>query len=73
MSTLDKIIRIIGEELGREKVTAENTLEDLGLDSLEFVFLMTAIAKEIAEIPESKWAGIHTVGDLVRALEAPEC
>ncbi len=69
MSTMEKLKHVFGEELGRENVAESNTLEELKLDSLEFVFLMGAIGKVIAEIPEEKWARIHTVGDIVRILD----
>jgi acyl carrier protein len=70
MTTLEKIQHIIAEELGREDVAEDKPLEELGLDSLEFVFLMTAIGKEIGEIPEAQWAQMHTIGDIVKALQA---
>lgn len=68
MNRLEKVKQIIAEELGCENVSGETTLEDLGVDSLEFVSLMQAIGRELGEIPEEKWAQIETVGDIADLL-----
>lgn len=68
MSTLEKVIKIIGEELGRENVSEADTLEGLGLDSLEFSSIMLAVSKQVAEIPESEWEHLNTVGDIAQAV-----
>ena len=69
MDDLRKVREIIANELGLspEIIGADTVLEELGIDSLEFVSLMQAIGKEIAEIPESKWERLRTVGDIARA------
>jgi acyl carrier protein len=68
VNTIDKIKQLISQELGRN-VEAETTMEELGLDSLEFVALMQAVSKETGDIPESRWEEVKTVGDLERLVE----
>jgi acyl carrier protein len=68
MNTLEKIKQVIAEELGRDDVTAETSLEELGIDSLEFVSLMQALGRAISDIPETRWEEIKTVGDIERIV-----
>lgn len=69
MTTLEKITSLLSDELDLHNITAGTSLEALGLDSLEFASLMTSIGKEIADIPESEWGGINTIGDILRLTE----
>ena len=66
---LEKVIAVVSRESGQE--VNENTfLDSLGLDSLEFVCLMQAIANEVCEIPDTAWVNINTVGGIAKACEA---
>jgi acyl carrier protein len=59
---------IIERETG-QSVTAETPLDALGIDSLEFAELLMKLAEETGkEVPDSKLAELHTVGDLARAF-----
>lgn len=71
----EKIQGLICEQLGLdpEKVTEESRfVEDLCCDSLDVIELMTTAEDEFGmeQIPEDKLAGMLTVGDLVRYVEA---
>ena len=63
---LHNIIQVVAVESDKpaESITAESKLEDLGMDSLDFVALMIAL-----EIPEAKWQGVVTVADILRVME----
>jgi len=68
LSTLEKVISVVSRETGKE--VHENTfLDALGLDSLEFVCLMQAIQKEVADVPDAEFVKINTVGGIARACE----
>ncbi|TPW33338.1 acyl carrier protein [Martelella alba] len=58
-ATFDKVADIIAEtsEIEREKITPEsNTIDDLGIDSLDFLDIVFAIDKEFGiKIPLEKW------------------
>lgn len=59
---------VIERELGLP-VTEETALEDLPMDSLEFVDLLLSISNETGRsIPDSKVSELTTVGDIVREL-----
>jgi acyl carrier protein len=60
--TIEDVIQKVEEETG-QKVTAETNLNDLGLDSLDFVDLLV----QIGEIPDSVVPRINTVNDLYLA------
>ena len=68
-STFD-ILKLVSDATGRpvEEISILDKLEDLSLDSLEFVELMQEVSK-IKPVPQEKWAGLDTVGDLIRATE----
>jgi acyl carrier protein len=70
MNTLGKITEAIYQETGFENSSESTTLEEIGVDSLEFVSLMHAISSAAGEIPESEWAAINTVGDIARIAES---
>lgn len=67
----ERLLTIISEETGRT-VTLQTSLDDLGMDSLDFVSLMQEIGKVYQEIPESEWSNLNTVQDIVLALQKPQ-
>jgi acyl carrier protein len=58
-STFDKVADIISEtsEIDREKITPEsNTIDDLGIDSLDFLDIVFAIDKAFGiKVPLEHW------------------
>lgn len=73
MSNLEKIKKIIVEELGvpEEKITLEaDIIEDLGADSLSIIeMLMNFEAEYDVTIPDESFENVNTVGDIVNALD----
>lgn len=67
-----KVIAIVAEESGKsvEDLSMSTNLLKLGLDSLEFVVLLQALADQIATIPDSDIGKLNTIGDIVRELQA---
>ena len=57
---LSELIKIIKEETCVVDIDATTKIEDLGIDSLEFIELM-----QILNIPEEKWDKVQTVEDLL--------
>lgn len=68
---IDAILKLIAEETGfpREQLTTSVKIEDLGIDSLDFVSLIQSISEKFKEIPDSEIAGLHSVGDIVRLAQ----
>lgn len=65
------VTRAISEEVGKpvEELKPETRLEELGIDSLEFVSLMMACGAAAGkDIPENKWQEMETVGDIFQVL-----
>jgi acyl carrier protein len=62
--TSDGFLKLISEETGAANVTVETKLEDLGIDSLDFIDLMLKL-----NVPDAKIAGLETVGDILKAIE----
>ena len=58
-STFDRVADLIAEttEIDRDKITPEShTIDDLGIDSLDFLDTVFAIDKEFGiKIPHEKW------------------
>ncbi|WEX11450.1 acyl carrier protein [Chelativorans sp. AA-79] len=58
-TTFDKVADIIAEtsEIDRDKITPEShTIDDLGIDSLDFLDIVFAIDKEFGiKVPLEKW------------------
>jgi len=58
-TTFDKVADIIAEpsEIDRDKITpASHTIDDLGIDSLDFLDIVFAIDKEFGiKVPLEKW------------------
>lgn len=66
----NRVIEIVLRETGAKYVTETTSIEDLGLDSLDFVDLLVKISAETGvEIPTAKYGTIQTIGDLIRATE----
>jgi long-chain acyl-CoA synthetase len=63
---------IVGQLARRENVTAETTLDELGLSSLERVELMTALEERLdTTIDEAAFSNARTVGDLEALVRQP--
>lgn len=58
-TTFDKVADIIAEtsEIDRDKITPEShTIDDLGIDSLDFLDIVFAVDKEFGiKVPLEKW------------------
>lgn len=67
---LAHLTAIIARELEKsaDSISASTTLEDLGIDSLEFIELLQAIEDEMGRVPDHAIAHIETVGDIVKYL-----
>ncbi|MBN1794704.1 MAG: acyl carrier protein [Candidatus Omnitrophica bacterium] len=73
MATVDRIKKIIAEQLGvkEEEVTeSASFIDDLGADSLDTVELVMALEEEFGlEIPDEDAEKMTTVGDVVKYIE----
>ena len=71
--TFEKVQKILAEqlELDADEITMDSSLvEDLGIDSLDFVDIVMSLEDEFdIEFPEEDMAGIKTVGDIVKYIE----
>ena len=69
----DKVAKLIAEQFGldEENLTEETTFEELGADSVDIMELSMSLEEEfnIEELEEEDLSAIHTVGDLVNALQ----
>lgn len=67
----EKAFRVISRETGipEDQLSLETTIEQLKIDSLEFVDLMLVISSEIKDIPQERISYINTIGDIVRELQ----
>lgn len=60
------VCEVIERELG-QPVTEDTLLEDLPMDSLEFIDVLLAISNETGKsVPDEKVSSLMTVGDIVR-------
>ena len=65
----NKLSKLITLETGYERVTPETTLEDLGIDSLEFLALIRAVEEGFGvEIPTDDLVKLQTVNDIAAYL-----
>lgn len=72
MSIEEKVIDIVKDVLGMEdeKVTSEDTFEDLYADSLDLVEIIIECEKEFGyPIRDDKAQNLKTVGDLVNLIK----
>ena len=71
--TFEKVQKILAEqlELDADEITMDSSLvEDLGIDSLDFVDIVMSLEDEFdTEFPEEDMAGIKTVDDIVKYIE----
>jgi len=74
MADLDKIKKIIAEQLGVEESEVNpdsHFIDDLGADSLDTVELVMALEEEFGiEIPDEDAEKIQTVGDVSKYIDA---
>jgi acyl carrier protein len=66
-NTTNELLELIESETGKA-VTPETRIDELGIDSLEFVCLMQSIEEKFKAIPEVEWSKLDTVGDILKAL-----
>lgn len=69
-TTYSLLIDLISQETGVsvEQISETTKLEDLGIDSLDFVDLMQAISEKFKPIAQEKYAEVNTVGDLLKLI-----
>ena len=71
--TFEKVQKILAEqlELDADEITLDSSLvEDLGIDSLDFVDIVMSLEDEFdSEFPEEDMTDIKTVGDIVKYIE----
>ena len=64
------VVSITAELARRESVTAETTLDELGLSSLERIELLTALEEQFdTTIDEAEFSSAHTVGDIEQLVQ----
>lgn len=67
----ERVIRVIAEtqKLAPERVTAESTFEELGIDSLDGVNILFALENEFnVNIPDDGAQGMRSVRDAIEAM-----
>lgn len=67
----ERVIRVIAEtqKLPSERVTAESTFEELGIDSLDGVNILFALENEFnVNIPDDGAQGMRSVRDAIDAM-----
>ncbi|HWR51879.1 MAG TPA: phosphopantetheine-binding protein [Bryobacteraceae bacterium] len=67
----ERVIRVIAEtqKLAHERVTAESTFEELGIDSLDGVNILFALENEFnVNIPDEGAQGMRSVHDAISAM-----
>lgn len=72
MSIEEKVIDIVKDVLGMEdeKVTSEDTFDDLYIDSLDLIDIVIECEKEFGyPIRDDKAQNLKTVGDLVNLIK----
>lgn len=67
---IGKVIAIVSEEtdLPVEQVTLDSTFVDLGVDSLDFLCILTEVRKSVGPVADAFISRIETVGDLAAAV-----
>lgn len=70
MAKLAQVAEIISQEtdVPAETIKPETTIEDLGVDSLEFMDLLLVIEDKCGQVPSQRIAHINTVGDLLAEI-----
>lgn len=64
--TFEHVAAVVENETGR-KVTGETALNDLGLDSLEFLELLITVSNKCGDVPDALVPRLNTVSDLYLA------
>jgi acyl carrier protein len=69
--TTKQLLEIIVEaaDVHDRTLSMETTFEELGMDSLDFMEMMSDIAARIKPIPKSRFFAIDTIGDLFAEME----
>lgn len=70
MTTVDfqSLAKLVTLETGRERITADTSIDELGVDSLEFVSLMQQICEQFGDIPVERWGNLNTIADICKEL-----
>lgn len=67
MNTEQRVLDIVSDQIGRKRVSLDDTRSTLGLDSLDEVETVIALEEEFdCEIPDEAAEGWETIGDIVR-------
>ena len=67
----DQVIAAVAavKHIAREKIALENSLQDLGVDSLDKVTLLFELEKSFQiSIPDEQIGSVRTVGDIVEGM-----
>lgn len=71
-TTVDSVEAVIAQYAPKRSITAETTMDELGLSSLERVELLMALERHFSvTIDEAAYAAVRTVADLKRLCESP--
>jgi acyl carrier protein len=65
----EKLLDLIQDETGIASISEAMPLEDLGMDSLEFLDLLELIRKKIGRVDTGKATEANTVGELMAAVQ----
>lgn len=68
--TIQKVLTIVAEETGipKEEIAPETTFVALGVDSLDFLGIISRIRNEVGPVPNSVMGSIEKVIDLAAAV-----
>lgn len=72
VSTIDRVIKIVSEQLEIDKELNESTsiVDDLGADSLEVIELVMHLEEAFEiEMPEDEMSKLKTIGDIAEAID----
>jgi acyl carrier protein len=71
MTTLQRVIKILAEQAGASEndFSASTRLEDVGIDSLEYVDFIGTLRHEIKDVRGEVLMSAQTLGDLALALD----
>jgi len=68
MSLEERVISVVSEDVG-QSVALDTRFDALGLDSMEFLCMLAAIANSIRKVPNELIYRLDTVQDLVNVLK----
>lgn len=72
MSTLENLRSLLKSKVkNADRITADSTIKDLGIDSLDLVDMMITL-EEIygVEFQDDDFLGIETIGDVVKRIDS---